>query len=68
MAIVSDARTIKFRGKSARLSVIRNNGFCWGEIVTSSGESLDVHTRADHYDSDDDEALDAFERAAKKLK
>lgn len=66
MAIISAARTIKIHGKTAKLCVIRNNGFCWGNVSTPDGKAFDVHTRADHYDSDDDEALDAFERAAKK--
>ena len=64
--LISEPRTITFRRRPARLYVLRNNGYCWGCIVDADGHEWDVFTRTDWYDQDDEEALDAFERAAKR--
>lgn len=62
----SEPVEFKFRGKPARMQVFRNDGFCWGRItVPSTGEKFDVNTAADHYDDTDEDAIDAFIRAAR---
>lgn len=62
--IESDERPIKFRGQPATLTVMRNNGVCWGRVRVGT-KQFDVVTRADHYDDDNADALDAFERASR---
>lgn len=66
--IESNARDITIQGKPGRLSVIRNNGYCWGRIrfAGKDEKQLDVFTKRDHYERTDEEALDSFERAAKR--
>ena len=53
-----------YEGKPAQMYVLRNDGYCWGRIVTESGQELDVTTEADHYDQEDEIAADAFIEAA----
>ena len=65
--IESHTRVITYRGLAAVLSVIRNNGACWGRI-RCAGKQLDVETRRDHYEESDEDALDAFERASRNPK
>lgn len=66
--IESASRAITHDGKPAQLSVIRNDGYCWGRIRFQDDREpqLDVMTRKDCYDDDDTAALDTFERAAKR--
>lgn len=61
--IQSAGRLIEYEGGEAMLFVMRNNGECWGRLVLPDDTNLDVETRKDHYDDDDETALDAFERA-----
>lgn len=63
--IGSHSRLVTFRRAPAVLSVIRNNGSCWGRLITAQGVELDVVTRRDWYDQGDEDALDAFERASR---
>lgn len=65
--LISHARRITFRGKSADLRVLRNDGYCWGLLVDGVN-AFDVSTRRDHYGRIDEDALDAFERAARNPK
>lgn len=66
--LISDPRDITFRRRPARLFALRNNGYCWGRVIDADGAQWDVDTAHDWYDYDDDDALDAFERAAKRGK
>jgi hypothetical protein len=62
--LLSKLFTLKYRGKAATLRVIRNNAYCWAELRAGK-ERYSVSTRADHYDSDDEEAAAAFTRASR---
>jgi hypothetical protein len=68
--IASHTRQITVRGWTAKpvvgsLSVIRNDGYCWGRIVLPSGRQLDVSSgETDLYDLPDEDALDIFEELA----
>lgn len=62
----SESREFKFKGKPATMTVMRNNGHCWGRIVTQDGAEFDVTTRKDWYEECDDDALEAFIRAARR--
>lgn len=62
--LISHSRDITFRGKPARLYVLRNNGYCWGRVVDDRGNEWDISTQADHYDDTDEDALDAFQSAS----
>lgn len=62
--IQSHTRTITVDGEPAELSVIRNNGECWGRLVLPLGTLIDVEASADLYGMADEEALDALEVAA----
>lgn len=64
MTIISDGYEFTFKRKPARMHVIRNDGFCWGRLVTADDE-FDVSTRRDFYDYDDETAAEAFIRVAK---
>lgn len=66
--IESATRAITHEGKPAQLSVIRNDGHCWGRIRFEDEQQpqLDVVTRKDCYEDEDSVALDTFERAAKR--
>ena len=59
-------RRVNWGHGRALLFVLRNNGECWGRLVLSDGEELDVVTSRDYYDQDDLVALSAFARAAKR--
>lgn len=63
--IFSDAFPITFNGKPAQIRVIRNDGFCWGRLITKRSER-DVYTKRDYYEQEDLVAAQAFERAAKR--
>lgn len=63
--IESHTIRIRYRKQPASLSVMRNDGYCWGRLITAGGEKLDVFTRRDHYEENDTDALEAFERAAR---
>ena len=62
----TEGRPIIFRKKRGTLTAMRNDGACWGRIVLDGGTKYDVWTKTDHYDKDDDDALDRFERAMKR--
>lgn len=62
---LSHTTPIAFRGERAQLTILRNDGYCWGRIVTSTGKNFDVQTEEDWYDLDDADAMDAAEEAAK---
>lgn len=55
MATLSAPFPIVFRGQAADLRVVRNNGFCWGEVRTPAGDTItvDCDTPEDLYDEDD---------------
>lgn len=61
--IESKAVATTFNGKPAMISVMRNDGHCWGRIRQGE-EQFDVTTRKDWYDFNDAEALAGFQRAA----
>lgn len=61
--IHSDAYDVRYKGKPAKLYVLRNEGECWGRLVTADAE-YDVVTKRDQYDQPDDVAATAFARAA----
>jgi hypothetical protein len=63
---ISEATAFTYKGKSAEMYVLRNNGYCWGRVITSRGLQLDVSTRRDHYDREDGDAANAFIRKAKR--
>lgn len=64
--IESHSEPFVFRGKPARMSVIRNNAACWGRIrFDDNSPELDVEPRRDWYESDDYEAIAAFIRMAR---
>jgi hypothetical protein len=68
--ILSDEFPFTFRSKPAKLRVVRNNAYCWAEawVTVSSNkktERYSISTRADHYDEADEEAAEAFIRAAR---
>lgn len=65
--IFSDMYRITFKGKPARLWVMRNNAYCWGRIVVKGQKrELDVVPRRDCYNDDDDSAAATMERVAKR--
>lgn len=65
--IESASKAITYQGKPARISVMRNDGFCWGRIrLADDGTQLDVTTRRDQYDEPDEVALAAFIRASQR--
>jgi hypothetical protein len=64
--LMTDAFNITYKGEPAKLYVMRNDGYCWGRVVTKDGEELDAITRKDYYDQEDEVAAVAFERAAKR--
>jgi hypothetical protein len=59
----SHSTFVTYRGEPAELSVMRNDGECWGRLVTARGAKFDVECADDQYDQDDSNALDAFEAA-----
>jgi hypothetical protein len=64
--LTTDTTAFTFRGEPALMQVMRNNGSCWGRIsFIDRAEKFDVNTRHDWYDYPDDEAIEAFIRAAR---
>ena len=63
--LISGGRKIRFRGKRAVLIVLRNNGYCWGRVECPDGRRFDIDADEDHYDDEDDDAIDAFIEYAK---
>jgi hypothetical protein len=61
--IESHSTFITYQGQPAELSVIRNDGVCWGRLVTAQGAKYDVECPVDQYEEDDSDALDAFSEA-----
>lgn len=59
--ILSDPVPFAYRGKPALMCVVRNNGYCWGEMRCGA-ERYSVTTRADQYERTDAEAAEAFIR------
>lgn len=64
--LISHPRHLVLKRRAARLYVLRNNGYCWGRLIFDGGEEHDIVTRADLYDRQDEEALDALERKARR--
>ncbi len=66
--VESESRAITHNGKAAQLSVMRNDGQCWGRIRFDGDAQaqLDVVTERDCYEDADSVALDTFEHAAKQ--
>ena len=62
--IISDAFPFEVRGTTALMRVVRNDGYCWGNMTVGAVQ-VDVSTRSDQYDKTDEEAARAFMRAAK---
>jgi hypothetical protein len=63
--ILSEAFRLR---NGAALYVMRNNGDCWGRIVTADGEERDVYGRSDQYNAPDHEAAEYFERQFRRGK
>lgn len=69
--LISHHRTIDYHGAPAELMVVRNDGYCWGRIVTAAGQHLDVDpptedgAEVDLYDETDTDALDVLEAQAR---
>jgi len=47
------------------LRVIRNDGYCWGEIRLADGWRAAIVPRRDQYDNSDDDAAAVMFRAAR---
>lgn len=62
--ILSPTFRLTYGAAPARLRVVRNNGCCWAEICTESGERLTVSTSVDHYERNDEDAAREFITAA----
>lgn len=63
--IESTAVDFEYKGEPAKMAVLRNNGYCWGRIYQGK-ECLDVTIRKDWYDYSDEDAAQAFIRAARR--
>lgn len=59
----SEAVGFEYKGKPAKMSVMRNDGYCWGRIRQGDVQ-LDVETDDDLYDETDAGALDVLIQAA----
>lgn len=64
--IISDPVSFEFEGLPAVMRVLRNDGHCWGRIVTATGEQLDVSSRKDFYDWFDGDAAQQFINAVQR--
>ena len=65
--IASESFPFVFRRKPATLTVMRNNGYCWGRIdAPHQSKPLDVITARDWYEFPDEEAAQAFIRKAER--
>lgn len=58
--IQSGKRYIRYANMPASLSVMRNDGHCWGRLIVDN-KHYDVSSDEDYYDATDEDALDAFE-------
>jgi hypothetical protein len=65
MSLWSDPFSFRLHNKPAVVYVVRNNGECWGRIVTEGGTEYDVSTRKDWYDQEDLSAAMAFANRAR---
>ena len=72
MTVYSRAYPFELKGEPAELRVVRNQGFCWGEVNTlphSKNLKLtryEVSATKDYFDSSDDVAAAAFIKVVKK--
>lgn len=64
--LISQAFPLTYDRKPAQMRVLRNDGYCWGRLITADGAQLDVATARDHYDDCDEDAAASFIRAAKR--
>jgi hypothetical protein len=61
---ISEGFPVTFRGAPAQLHILRNDGYCWGRLVTASGEQFDVSPAEedlDLYDYADGDAATVLE-------
>lgn len=66
--LFTDPREFTFNGEKAQLVIVRNNGFCWGEVKTASGTRWAVDPEADVYDEEDDCAAELIMDAAQHMR
>lgn len=72
MTVYSRAYQFELKGEPAELRVVRNQGFCWGEVSTLPESrtlkvsDFQITTHKDQYDESDDDAAAAFIKVAKK--
>lgn len=62
--ILSDTFHFTYAAAEAWLTIVRNNGDCWAEVRTASGERLSVSAPEDQYERTDEDAAEAFIAAA----
>ena len=71
MTVYSQAYPFRLMGEPAELRVVRNQGYCWGEVNTSSDakdlkiKDMQVESRRDLYGKDDDEAAEVLIQVAR---
>jgi hypothetical protein len=64
--LISEGHEFSFRKQPATMTVLRNDGYCWGRIETADGQRFDVSTGKDWYDYDDESAAEGFVRASRR--
>jgi len=62
--LISAAIKIKHEGQDAQVSVLRNNGYCWGRLVLADGREFDIEPDDDFYGEDDDYVLGELQQLA----
>lgn len=61
---MTDIRTVlstTYRGQPAQISVLRNNGYCWGQLVTKSLGQFTIDLDRDLYDCGDAEVAEELD-------
>lgn len=62
---VSPAYPFRMNGRSGYfMRVLRSDGWCWGRVIAPDGTQRDVLTKHDQYEKPDEDAAQAFIRAA----
>lgn len=65
MANIHTVLATQYRGQPAQISVVRNDGNCWGRLVLADGTQLDVVPDDDVYDETDEACAALFDRLVK---